>query len=72
MAHRVFTLLERVGVEREFAITGGIAKNPGVVRRIERELGFESLKSDIDSQIAGALGAALFAHVLENKKRTAA
>ncbi len=71
MAHRVFTLLERVGVEREFAITGGIAKNPGVVRRIERELGFEGLKSPIDSQIAGALGAALFAHVLESKKRGA-
>jgi bzd-type benzoyl-CoA reductase Q subunit len=69
MAHRVFSLLERVGVEREFAITGGIAKNPGVVRRIERELGFEGLKSSIDSQIAGALGAALFGHVLEIKKR---
>jgi bzd-type benzoyl-CoA reductase Q subunit len=69
MAHRVFSLLERVGVEREFAITGGIAKNPGVVRRIERELGFESLRCGIDSQIAGALGAALFAHALEQKKR---
>jgi bzd-type benzoyl-CoA reductase Q subunit len=69
MAHRVLTLLERVGVEREFAITGGIAKNPGVVRRIERELGFESLKSRIDSQIAGALGGALFGYVLEEKKR---
>ena len=45
MAHRVSSLLERVGVEREFAITGGIAKNPGVVKRIERELGFEAIKS---------------------------
>jgi bzd-type benzoyl-CoA reductase Q subunit len=71
MAHRVFTLLERVGVEREFAITGGIAKNRGVVDRIERELGFTSLKSDIDPQIAGALGGALFGHVLELKKRGA-
>jgi bzd-type benzoyl-CoA reductase Q subunit len=69
MAHRVFTLLERVGVEKEFAITGGIAKNPGVVKRIERELGFESVKSDIDSQIAGALGGALFGHALVQKKR---
>ncbi len=71
MAHRVFSLLERVGVEREFAITGGIAKNAGVVQRIERELGYQSLKSPIDSQIAGALGAALFGHVLEQKKRKA-
>lgn len=69
MAHRVFTLLERVGVEREFAITGGIAKNPGVVRRIEQEIGFESIKSKFDSQIAGALGAALFGQALEGKKR---
>jgi bzd-type benzoyl-CoA reductase Q subunit len=71
MAHRVFTLLERVGVEREFAITGGIAKNRGVVDRIERELGFASLKSATDPQIAGALGGALFGHVLELKKRGA-
>ncbi len=70
MAHRVFTLLERVGVEREFAITGGIAKNPGVVKRIERALGFESIKASTDSQIAGALGAALFAHALEQKRRS--
>jgi bzd-type benzoyl-CoA reductase Q subunit len=69
MAHRVFSLLDRVGVEREFAITGGIAKNPGVVRRIEQELGFESVKSEIDSQIAGALGGALFGHALVQKQR---
>ena len=31
MAHRVVPLLERIGVEKEFAITGGIAKNTGVV-----------------------------------------
>jgi activator of 2-hydroxyglutaryl-CoA dehydratase len=71
MAHRVFTLLDRVGVERDFAITGGIAKNRGVVERIERELGFTSLKSAIDPQIAGALGGALFGHALELKKRAA-
>ncbi len=39
MAHRVVTLLERIGVQKEFAITGGIAKNSGVVKRLERELG---------------------------------
>jgi bzd-type benzoyl-CoA reductase Q subunit len=71
MAHRVVTLLERVGVEKEFAITGGIAKNPGVVKRIEKELGFSSLTSDIDSQIAGALGGALFGQALELKQRKA-
>jgi len=69
MAQRVFALLSRVGVEREFAITGGIAKNPGVVKRIERALGFEAVTGAVDSQIAGALGGALFGHALEQKGR---
>ena len=69
MAHRVVTLLERIGVEKEFAITGGIAKNSGVVKRLQDELGVETLKTDYDSQIAGALGAALFARALCEKSK---
>jgi bzd-type benzoyl-CoA reductase Q subunit len=69
MAHRVVSLLERIGVEKDFAITGGIAKNSGVVVRLERELKLESLKSKYDTQIAGALGAALFAKALVEKQR---
>ncbi len=68
MAHRVLALLERVGVEPQLAITGGIAKNPGVVRRIERALGYAAVTSDVDSQIAGALGAALLGHALVTRK----
>ncbi|MBI5323814.1 MAG: benzoyl-CoA reductase, bzd-type, subunit Q [Ignavibacteriae bacterium] len=69
MAHRVVTLLDRIGVEKDFAITGGIAKNIGVVNRLQKELGVETLKSKYDSQIAGALGAALFAKALVEKER---
>jgi bzd-type benzoyl-CoA reductase Q subunit len=69
MAHRVCSLLERIGVEKEFAITGGIAKNSGVVKRIEKELGIEALKCETDSQIAGAVGAALFGRVLHLKSQ---
>jgi benzoyl-CoA reductase subunit A len=69
MAHRVVTLLERIEVVKDFAITGGIGKNRGIVERIEGELGLKSLKTDYDSQIAGALGAALFGQVLEKKRR---
>ncbi len=72
MAERVVTLLERVTVEREFFITGGIAKNIGVVKRIEKLLGIEAMKTDYDSQIAGALGAALFATAIVKKERSAA
>jgi bzd-type benzoyl-CoA reductase Q subunit len=69
MAHRVVSLLERISVEKEFAITGGIAKNAGVVTRLERELNLDALKSKHDTQIAGALGAALFAKALVEKQR---
>ena len=72
MALRVVRLIERNGVKPEFAFTGGIAKNRGVKERIEKLLGVEALKPTIDTQIAGALGAALVAqHFLEksNKKK---
>lgn len=69
MAHRVVDLLQRLGVEEDFAITGGIAKNIGVVSRIERELGIKALKPTLDTQIAGALGGALFARALVQKER---
>jgi len=69
MAHRVFTLLERIGVEKDFAITGGIAKNAGVVRRLEKEVDMKPLTSNYDTQIAGAIGAALFAKALLEKSR---
>jgi benzoyl-CoA reductase subunit A len=68
MAERVVSLLERIGVEEGFFITGGIAKNPGVVKRIEKLLGIKALDTKIDSQIAGALGAALFGYTLMQKQ----
>lgn len=68
MAERVIALLERIGMEKEFFITGGIAKNPGVVKRLERLLKLEAVQTKYDSQIAGALGAALFAYTLVQKQ----
>jgi bzd-type benzoyl-CoA reductase Q subunit len=67
MADRVCTQVKEVGVEEDFVITGGIAKNIGVVERLEKCLGIKSLKTDIDYQIAGAIGGALFAKVLHEK-----
>ena len=72
MAERVVSLLERIGVEEGFFITGGIAKNPGVVRRIEKLLGIKAMETKVDSQIAGALGAALFGYTLMQKQDKAA
>ena len=76
MAERVVGLIDRMGMEPEFFITGGIAKNEGVVRRIERKVGIAAIRlpsdTDFDPQIAGALGAALFAAALYRKQQKAA
>jgi predicted CoA-substrate-specific enzyme activase len=57
---RVIALMERVGIEETLCISGGVAKNIGVVKRLEENL---RLKAHIapEPQIVGALGAALFA-----------
>ncbi len=57
---RVISLMERVGIEEALCISGGVAKNIGIVRRVEDRLG---LKAHIapEPQIIGAVGAALFA-----------
>ncbi|OGP55282.1 MAG: benzoyl-CoA reductase, bzd-type, subunit Q [Deltaproteobacteria bacterium RBG_13_52_11] len=71
MAHRIIELLNRLGVQEKFVITGGIAKNEGVVKRLEKELGIKNMekawykkemrdKVPFDTQIAGAIGAAMF------------
>jgi len=72
MAHRVVGLLERIGIEKDFTITGGISKNIGVTSRILKELGVESVPLKPDPQIAGALGAALFARdlLLKSQKQS--
>lgn len=72
MAHRVVGLLERIGIEKEFVITGGIAKNIGVVTRLEKELKIKAMPLSPDPQIAGGLGAALFARDLLLKSKKAA
>ena len=67
MAERIYSLLERIGVEAEFAITGGMAKNRGVVDRLKKKIGLEPLKTTWDTQLAGAAGAALFGFALCQK-----
>jgi benzoyl-CoA reductase subunit A len=50
-----------IRVEPELGFTGGLAKNPGITKRLERELGCEALKSETDPILAGAIGAAILA-----------
>jgi len=67
MAERIYSLVERIGVQPEFAITGGMAKNRGVIDRLMPMIGLEPAKTKWDTQIAGAAGAALFGYALCQK-----
>jgi bzd-type benzoyl-CoA reductase Q subunit len=64
MADRIFALVERIGVNPGFAVTGGMAKNRGVMERLMKKIGIERMQTQWDTQIAGAAGAALFAYAL--------
>jgi benzoyl-CoA reductase subunit A len=67
MAERIYTLIERVGVVPKFAVTGGMAKNRGVIDRLMPMVGLERMTTSWDTQIAGAVGAALFGYALCQK-----
>ena len=69
MAERLFDLLLRVGVEKDFVITGGVAKNMGIVLRLERLLKLKALEPKLDPILAGAIGAGLFAESLMKKEQ---
>ena len=69
MAERIYSLVDRIGVKPEFAITGGMAKNRGVIDRLMPMVGVEPMKTKWDTQIAGAAGAALFGQALCKKGR---
>lgn len=60
MAKRTVGLVSRVGKREPMVMTGGVARNPAAVRHIEQALGISLILPD-QPQIAGALGAALFA-----------
>ncbi len=64
MAMRIYSLVERMGgAVPEFAVTGGMAKNRGVMDRLMNMIGFERAKTGWDTQIAGAVGAAMFGYI---------
>jgi benzoyl-CoA reductase subunit A len=68
ITQRVMTLLKRVGIADKFVITGGIGKNVGVVTKLGEKLDGIKITVPEEPQIAGALGAALFALDLAKKK----
>ena len=48
-------------VYEDLGFTGGLAKNVGITKRIEKELRVTALTSEYDPMLAGAIGAALLA-----------
>jgi bzd-type benzoyl-CoA reductase Q subunit len=68
MVNRIIDLLTKVGIEKDFVVTGGVAKNTGIVARLERNLGIKPLEPKLDPILAGAIGAALFAKALYEKQ----
>lgn len=60
ISSRIASMVRRVGMEKDIALVGGVARNAGFVDALER-----SLETDVlipaDPEYAGALGAALIA-----------
>ena len=61
IASRTVALVNRIGKTPQYMMTGGVAKNKGVVKAIEEKLG-EKLFIWDEPQICGAIGAALIAY----------
>jgi predicted CoA-substrate-specific enzyme activase len=66
---RLMSMAKRVGISREVAVTGGVALNTGLVRALEKELGFPVLVGD-KPQLTAAAGAAVLAQESLDKGMT--
>jgi len=61
VANRLFSMVRRIGLTKELALTGGCSKNEGLAQALEKKLGISVTLLPQDPQIAGAVGAALIA-----------
>ncbi len=62
IAARVVAMANRVGFKPRIMMTGGVAKNVGVVRALEQKIG-HTIEVSQKSQVTGAIGAAMLAQV---------
>ncbi|MFP3927679.1 MAG: acyl-CoA dehydratase activase [Desulfobacteraceae bacterium] len=63
-AEQIFSVVDKSGPVPGLGITGGMAKNRGVMDRLVPMMGLEAMETEWDPQIAGAAGAALFGYAL--------
>jgi len=61
MASRISSMVRRVGLQKEMAMIGGVAKNPGFVRALEQDLEVKILIPESHPDFVSALGAAIAA-----------
>ena len=60
VAAKTAALVQRVGGEEKYMMTGGVSKNQGLVQTLEEKLSAKLVISE-NAQLCGALGAALYA-----------
>jgi len=60
VASRVFAMAQRIGLTSPVMMTGGVAKNIGVVKALEKKMG-EPIEVNEYAQVNGAIGAAVIA-----------
>jgi len=60
IAERIFGMSNRVGIKEDVVITGGVAKNIGMIKALEEKFGVKVYVPE-DPEIIGAFGAALIA-----------
>ena len=61
IAGRIVSMAKRIGIINDLAVTGGCAKNEGLIMAFERKNGVRVTSLPMDPQLIGAVGAALFA-----------
>jgi len=66
LASRIAALARRLGIEPDLVITGGVAKNRGMVRAMRESLGCEIFVPE-EPLLTGALGAAILAKEIYTK-----
>ncbi len=61
VAGRLTSMVRRVGLKEDLALTGGCSKNDGLAKALASKLDVGVVKLPLDPQLAGAVGAALLA-----------
>ena len=61
IAKRLSSMVRKVGLVEDVALTGGCAKNRGLAKALEETLKVKVITLPVDPQINGAVGAALIA-----------